>query len=128
MTEIHLNVCHCLGYTQNMRRSLSTMLGVGYQICGGVCQQRLVFVIKSVTEFANNAWCWLSNLWRSLPTTLGVGYQICGGACQQRLVLVIKSPSLHCQTHSFYSANRIGGVMVSMLVSSALLDHWFDLV
>ena len=92
MTEIHLNVCHCLGYTQNMRRSLSTMLGVGYQICGGVCQQRLVLVIKSVAEFANNSWCWLSNLlWRSFPTTLGVGYQICGGVCQQRLVLVIKS-------------------------------------
>jgi hypothetical protein len=49
-------------------------LGVGYQIfCGGVCQQRLVLVIKSVAEFASNAWCWLSNLWRSLPTTLGVG-------------------------------------------------------
>jgi hypothetical protein len=71
MTEIHLNVCHCLGYAQNMRRSLSTTLGVGYQICGGVCQQRLVLVIKS--------------LWRSLSTTLGVGYQIfCGGVCQQR--------------------------------------------
>jgi hypothetical protein len=71
---------------------LSTTLGVGYQICGGVCQQRLVLVIKYVAEFANNAWCWLSNLRRSLPTTLVVGYQICGGGvCQQRLVLVIKS-------------------------------------
>jgi hypothetical protein len=71
---------------------LPTTLGVDYQICGGVCQQRLVLVFKSfVAEFVNNAWCWLSNLWWSLPATLGVGYQICGGVCQQRLVLVIKS-------------------------------------
>jgi hypothetical protein len=74
-----------------MWRSLPTTLGVGYQICGGVCQQRLVLAIKYVAEFANNAWCWLSILWWSLPTTLGVGYQICDGVCQQRLVLVIKS-------------------------------------
>jgi hypothetical protein len=71
--------------------SQPSTLGVGYQICGGVCQQRLVLVIKYVAEFASNAWCWLSNLRRSLPTTLGVGYQICGGVCQQRLVLAIKS-------------------------------------
>jgi hypothetical protein len=72
-------------WLSNMWRSLPTTLGVGYQICGGVCQQRLVLVIKSVPEFANNAWCWLSNMWRSLSTTLGVGYQICGGVFQQRL-------------------------------------------
>jgi hypothetical protein len=54
------------------------------------CWQTPPHIIKSVAEFASNAWCWLSNLWRSLPTTLGVGYQICGGVCQQRLVLVIK--------------------------------------
>jgi hypothetical protein len=53
-----------------MWRSLPTTLGVGYQICGGVCQQRLVLVIKYVAEFVNNAWCWLSNMWRSLPGTL----------------------------------------------------------
>jgi hypothetical protein len=61
-------------WLSNLWRSFPTTLGVGYQICDGVCQQRLVLVIKYVAEFANNAWCWLSNLWRSLPATLGVGF------------------------------------------------------
>jgi hypothetical protein len=56
-------------WLSNMWRSLPTTLGVGYQICGGVCQQRLVLAIKYVAEFANNAWYWLSNLWWSLPTS-----------------------------------------------------------
>jgi hypothetical protein len=43
-------------WLSNLWRSLPTTFGVGYQIYGGVCQQRLVLVIKSAAEIVNNAY------------------------------------------------------------------------
>jgi hypothetical protein len=46
-------------WLSNMWRSLPTTLGVGYQICGVVCQQRQALLANSVTDLITNTKrCW----------------------------------------------------------------------